>query len=133
MTAPRHRISRRSDFSRTLRNGVRVSSRDLVVHASPVPTMWPDPRNVRSDVAMTGGPWLGLIVSKAVGPAVTRHAVARRLRAAFAETMQSCPSPETFVVVRAHRSAALRSSVELAEQLQGALTHPRLARLGDRP
>lgn len=127
MTAPRHRISRGSDFSRTLRTGVRVSARDFVLHASPVPPVWPDDSRIRRDVALHGGPWLGLIVSKAVGPAVTRHAVARRLRAAFTATMDSCPSPETYVVVRAHRSAAQCSSVELAEQLEAAWRHPRLA------
>ncbi|MDL9936618.1 ribonuclease P protein component [Gordonia sp. ABSL1-1] len=132
MTAPCHRISRRSDFSRTLKHGVRVSARDLVVYASVLPT-WPDARGVRQDVATTGGPWLGLIVSKAVGPAVTRHAVARRLRAAFTATKSLCPTPETYVVVRAHRSAAERSSDELARQLASAFGDPRVIKAGSRP
>ena len=92
MTAPRHRISRGSDFSRTLRTGVRVSARDFVLHASPVPPVWPDDSRIRRDVALHGGPWLGLIVSKAVGPAVTRHEVARRLRAAFTATIYGIAS-----------------------------------------
>ena len=82
MTAASHRISRRSDFSRTLKRGVRISAHDVVVHLLVTPREWPDAAGRRVDVATTGGPWLGLIVSKAVGSAVTRHRVARRLRSA---------------------------------------------------
>ncbi|MEO9330264.1 ribonuclease P protein component [Gordonia aurantiaca] len=127
MTASSHRITRGSDFSRTLKSGARVNARDFVVHFAPVAPHWPDPSGLRRDVAMTGGPWLGLVVSKSVGNAVIRHTVARRLRAAFAATRHLCPSPETFVVLRARRSAAEVSSDELAEQLRSAFTGRRFA------
>ncbi|MBR7539376.1 ribonuclease P protein component, partial [Mycobacterium tuberculosis] len=73
-----HRISTRSDFSRTLKKGVRVSSRDLLLTVLVLPTQWPDDTGRRVRVASSGGPWLGLIVSKSVGNAVIRHRVARR-------------------------------------------------------
>lgn len=128
MTAPLHRISRGSDFSRTLKSGARVNSRDFVVHLAMVSPNWPDPRGLRRDVAMCGGPWLGLVVSKSVGNAVTRHLVARRLRAAFAGASNLLPD-ETYVVVRARRSAADRSSDEFADQLRDAFTSKRVAAL----
>lgn len=128
MTAPLHRISRGSDFSRTLKSGARVNSRDFVVHLAMVGRNWPDPRGLRRDVAMVGGPWLGLVVSKSVGNAVTRHLVARRLRAAFTGASHLL-FPETYVVIRARRSAADRSSDDLADQLRDAFASKRVAGL----
>lgn len=126
MMSATHRISRRSDFSRTLKRGVRVSTRDLVVSVSVVPTHWPDPSARRTHVSMTGGPWLGLIVSKSVGPAVIRHRVARRLRAAFRQVMSDVPAAESFVVVRALPGAVRCSSDEIADQLREALARKRI-------
>ncbi|WP_132992628.1 ribonuclease P protein component [Gordonia zhaorongruii] len=125
MTAETRRISRRSDFTRTLAKGVRVSAHDLVIHLAPTPTAWPDASGVRPDVAMNGGPWLGLIVSKKVGNAVTRHAVARRLRHAFEEARVDLPNTETFVVLRAHPSIAKRSTIQLTAQLRSGFAHRR--------
>lgn len=73
-------------------------------------------------------PRLGLIVSKAVGGAVTRHRVARRLRAAFREVTVLIPA-ETLVVVRARPSADGPNSVTLAGQLRSALEHRRVRAL----
>ena len=129
MTASSHRISRGSDFSRTLKSGARVNARDFSVHLAPVGPQWPDPTGLRRDVAMTGGRWLGLVVSKSVGNAVARHAVARRLRAAFASSRHLCPAVETYVVIRARRGAADRTSDELADQLRAAFTSRRIAEL----
>ncbi|MGV9709862.1 ribonuclease P protein component [Gordonia sp. NPDC003424] len=118
MVAAAHRISRGSDFNRTLKSGVRVSTRDLVIHALPNP-----------DLVTVGGPWLGLIVSKSVGNAVTRHRVARRLRAAFVSCIGEFPSTQTLMVIRARPSAALTSSADLADQLSGAVRHRRVREL----
>ncbi|MGO3325648.1 ribonuclease P protein component [Gordonia sp. (in: high G+C Gram-positive bacteria)] len=123
MTAASRRISRRSDFTRTLAKGVRVSARDLVIHLAPVGATWPDQSGVRPGVASVGGPWLGLIVSKKVGDAVTRHRVARRLRHAFAEVRDELPVAETFVVLRAYPSIVRCSSNELAGQLREGFAH----------
>ncbi|MFW0789971.1 ribonuclease P protein component [Gordonia sp. CPCC 205333] len=111
----------RGDFSRTIKSGARVGSRDLTIHFLRVGSDWPDTIGVRKDVALTGGPWFGLIVSKAVGNSVVRHTVARRLRAAFAYLCDSVDLGETYVVIRARPSAATRSSVELGNQLVRAL------------
>ena len=125
MSAESSRISRRSDFTRTLSKGVRVSARDLVIHLAPVPGVWPDETGVRSDVALEGGPWLGLIVSKKVGNAVTRHAVARRLRHAFAATAADLPNRETYVVLRAYPSIVQRSTSDIADALRRGFAHPK--------
>ncbi|MFW0793140.1 ribonuclease P protein component [Gordonia sp. CPCC 205515] len=120
MVAAVHRISRGSDFNRTLKTGVRVSTRDLTVHVAPV-----------TDLVTVGGPWLGLIVSKSVGNAVVRHRVARRLRAAFAARLPEFPRTEVMVVLRARPSAATVDSTDLADQLSGALRHRRVRALVD--
>ncbi|WP_026918083.1 ribonuclease P protein component [Gordonia shandongensis] len=132
MSADSVRISRKSDFTRTLSRGVRVSARDLSVHVARVPPRWPDDSAVRPDVAMTGGPWLGLIISKRVGNAVVRHRTARRLRHAFAATAPDLLGAETFVVIRAHPGVVERSSTELADTLREAFGHRKVAASRDR-
>ncbi|GAB17275.1 ribonuclease P protein component [Gordonia effusa NBRC 100432] len=111
----------RGDFGRTIKSGARVGSRDLTIHFLRVGSAWPDAAGVRKDVALVGGPWFGLIVSKAVGNSVVRHTVARRLRAAFAYLCDSVDLGETYVVIRARPSAATASSLELGKQLVQAL------------
>lgn len=119
MNSP-HRIHRRSDFQRTLSQGVRVRTRDLDVHRLEVAQSWP--HRSRSDVALTGGPRLGMIVSKRVGNSVVRHAVSRRIRAAFRQAVLPVCDSDTYLVVRARPSAAHRSAVELADQLGRAVS-----------
>ena len=127
MVAAAHRISRGSDFDRTLKSGVRVTTRDLVIHVLPLNTSPPaDPDERPAMVATVGGPWLGLIVSKAVGNAVTRHRVARRLRAAFARVHDQFSVPETMMVIRARPSTAQLGSAELSEQITTALSRRRI-------
>ena len=72
---------------------------------------------------MHGGPWLGMIISRKVGDAVTRHGVARRIRAGFREHRGELTVPETFVVVRAYPSIARRTGREIADALHDAFTH----------
>lgn len=106
---------------------MRVSARDVLINVAPLPARWPDESGVRTDVAAFGGPRLGLIVSKKVGDAVTRHAVARRLRHAFAQSRGALPAPNALVVVRARPGAAGCSSTELARQLRGGFAHWKVA------
>lgn len=131
MVAAQHRISSGSDFTRALKHGARVSTRDLIVHVAHPGSVRTDRPGPRDDVATSGGPRLGLIVSKAVGNAVTRHRVARRLRAAFRETTTLLPA-DTLVVVRARPSADGPGSVSLAAQLRTAYRHRRVRALLDR-
>lgn len=67
-----------------------------------------------------GGPRFGLIVSKAVGNAVIRHRVARRLRHMCAQVVDELP-PGTDVVIRALPGAATASSEDLLRQVRTAL------------
>ncbi len=114
MNSP-HRIHRRSDFQRTLSQGARTRTRDLEVHRLEPATTWP--HRSRADVVLSGGPRLGMIVSKKVGNSVVRHRVARRIRAAFRDVILPLGNDESFFVIRARPSAAQRSARDLAAQL----------------
>ncbi|OCF90676.1 ribonuclease P protein component [Nocardia brasiliensis] len=120
-----YRLHHRADFSRTVRRGQRIGRRDLVVHVHThgydgVVDMNerhgdPDGASIR-----VGGPRFGLIVSKAVGNAVIRHRVARRLRHMCHQMISELPS-DTDVVIRALPGAANASSAELLRQMRAAL------------
>jgi ribonuclease P protein component len=62
----------------------------------------------------------GLVVSKAVGPAVTRNLVKRRLRHLVREHLGGLPSG-SLVVLRAQPTAASASYTELAAELERCL------------
>ncbi|MEU8895226.1 ribonuclease P protein component [Nocardia sp. NPDC048505] len=126
-----YRLHHRADFSRTVRRGQRIGRRDLVVHAlvrgydGIVGTGGPDgvspELNAPADALVrVGGPRFGLIVSKAVGSAVIRHRVARRLRHMCGKVIPDLPA-EADIVIRALPGAADASSDELLRQLRGAL------------
>ncbi|WP_241383552.1 ribonuclease P protein component [Rhodococcus sp. CH91] len=111
-----YRLRRRSDFSDTVRRGRRQGRRDLVVHVL---------ERDRSDFLVSvGGPRFGLVVSKAVGPAVIRHRVARRLRHICAALVDDLPA-DTDIVLRALPGAATAESRDLDKQVRSGL-----ARLG---
>ncbi|MDJ0359906.1 ribonuclease P protein component [Rhodococcus sp. H29-C3] len=106
-----HRLHRSADFTRAVRQGRRMGRHDLVVHAY-----------ARDDASCVGvgEPRFGLIVSKAVGPAVTRHRVARRLRHICSEILLEVP--ETCdVVIRALPGSANLSSKDLQRQVRSGL------------
>lgn len=84
------RLRRPADFRAVLRGGVRVGRDTLVVHAVRTPS--PPSR-------------AGFVVSKAVGGAVVRNRVKRRLRHLTADALASSPHPVD-VVVRALPDAA---------------------------
>lgn len=100
-----------TEFAHTIRSGSRSAGRHLVVHVAR------DGEPAPADVAR-----VGFVVSKAVGGAVQRNRVQRRLRAIMA---QPDLSNGTLVVVRARPSAAQASFDELRrdthQQLQRAL------------
>ncbi len=85
-------------------------------------------------LAVDRGARYGLIVSKSVGDAVTRHAVARRLRAAAAAADAGGglgADASGLVVIRALPTSARRSGSELTTELVAALRLAR-TRLADR-
>lgn len=93
--------------------GSRAGSRTLVVHL-----------RARTETAISGGPRFGLVVSKQVGNAVTRHAVSRKLRAIARTHAETLPR-EFDVVIRALPAAATATSAELDRDFGRALAKAR--------
>ncbi|WP_153397189.1 ribonuclease P protein component [Ornithinicoccus halotolerans] len=113
MLPRQHRLTRPAEFTTVLRGGrdLRTPTRKagtalLVVHRRD--TLEPHPARV------------GFIVSGAVGNAVVRHRVTRRLRALMAQRLCQLPRG-CLLVVRATPAAARASYSELAAELDSAL------------
>jgi ribonuclease P protein component len=85
----RHRLSRSRDFDAVYRHGRSVSTRFLVLY-------W-FPREDGADAAT--GARLGLAVPKAVGSAVVRNRIKRRLREAFQARLPELPQDQDYVLV----------------------------------
>lgn len=102
MLPARHRLRRREDFARAVR-GRRSGSWLVVVH-------------VRASQPTVPSCRVGFVVSKAVGNAVTRNRVKRRLRAITAGLLRELP-PAHDVVVRANPPAANASYLDLEADL----------------
>jgi ribonuclease P protein component len=103
----RARVRRRAEFAVALR-GRRRSSGGLVVHWG-----WPsDPGSSPTCV--------GFVVSRAVGPAVTRNRVKRRLRHLMRGRLEVLPAGVT-VVIRALPASAGMSAADLGAALDRGL------------
>lgn len=100
-------MRRSADFQQAVRGGARGGRDSLVVHLT-----------TRTDLGP--GPVVGFVVSKAVGNAVVRNRVKRRLRAIVKDQMAMLPS-DTAMVVRALPPAAGREYAQLTEDFSGAL------------
>ena len=114
MLERRHRLTTSAGFSAATRTGRRAGTRTLVAHlsASGAPAV---PADVRGT-----GPQVGFVVSRAVGNAVTRNRVKRRLRHLVGERLGSLPS-ESLLVVRALPASATASYPGLGRDLDTAL------------
>ena len=85
----RHRLSRSRDFDAVYRQGRSVSTRFLVLY-------W----FAREDETVAEeGPRLGLAVPRAVGNAVTRNRIKRRLREIFRARSSELPHDNDYVLV----------------------------------
>jgi ribonuclease P protein component len=102
-----NRMRRADDFATVLRSGARARSGALVVHHTRTLT--------GADV-----PLVGLVVGKAVGGSVARHAVSRKLRAQLSARLDRLPSGSG-TVVRALPGAAAADSAGLGGALDAAL------------
>ncbi len=103
-----HRLTRPHSFRHAVKAGRRAGARTLVVHLSAA--------------AESGGtgPRVGFVVNKAVGSAVVRNRVKRRLRHAAGARIALLPD-NALLVVRAQRPAAAASYEELAADLDRCL------------
>ena len=103
-----HRLREPELFRETIRRGRRSGSGTLVVHWSA--------REGRS----AGPSLVGLVVSKAVGNAVTRNLVKRRLRHLTREQLDALPGSGV-LVVRALPAAGQAAFPELQRDLERCL------------
>lgn len=113
MLPAQHRMTRSAEFGATVSRGKRAAQPDIVVYT------------LRSDQAGEPGPRIGLIVSKAVGNAVARHKVSRRLRHAARAILDDL-DPAEQVVIRALPPSRDAISPRLEQELRTALQRIRL-------
>jgi ribonuclease P protein component len=100
-------MRRSIDFERAVRRGTRAGRSTVVVHLSRVP-------------GEVHGPLVGLVVSKAVGNAVHRNLVKRRLRTAAARHLDGLPG-DALVVLRALPRAAVADYAHLERDVAGGI------------
>jgi ribonuclease P protein component len=100
-----------AEFALAVRTGARAGRPLIVGHLL-----------VRQDVRHQQEPArVGFVVSRAVGPAVTRNRVKRRLRALMRGYLQSLPGG-SLLVVRANAAAAHASHPDLAADLDSVIS-----------
>jgi ribonuclease P protein component len=103
-----HRLTKGQDFAGTIRRGRRAGSGTLVLHlASP-------------GAVARGVPRVGFVVGKAVGGAVDRNRVKRRLRHLVRDRLEVLPAASD-VVIRALPPARDATADRLAADLDRAL------------
>ncbi|MBR7824803.1 ribonuclease P protein component [Actinospica sp. MGRD01-02] len=131
------RVRRGDEFARAIRAGRRSGRAHLVAYLAA------DGQSEKAtDEARTGpGARAGFVVSKAVGNAVVRNRVRRRLRHLCAARLGTLP-PGSILVVRALPPAAEADYALLGRELDaalerltggGAARRPRADRRGERP
>jgi len=110
------RLRRSTDFTATLR-GARTARGDgmVVLHAAPA-----DPSASAGADPRASSPRVGFVVPRAVGPAVARNRVRRRLRHLVRDRLGALPVG-TDLVVRALPGAADRTYEQLGPDLAAAL------------
>lgn len=111
MLARAHRLTSSELFRRASRAGARAGSRTLVVHLL---------------VLDEGDARIGFVVSKAVGNAVIRNRVKRRLRHLTRERLRALPG-SCVLVVRALPAAAEAEYSELGSDLDRCLSRVSLS------
>lgn len=105
MLTAEHRLRRSDEFTTAVRRGATARRSAVVVHAA---------------VGGDGPSRVGFVVGRAVGGAVVRNAVRRRLRHLVAARLDEIPLGST-VVVRALPGAASSSRRSLESDLERAL------------
>jgi ribonuclease P protein component len=114
-----HRMRHGRDFTLAVRRGRRAGSARLAVHIL-VPPAGLMPVAGSAPASGLVPARVGFVVSKAVGTAVVRNRVKRRLRVLAAQRLHRMPGG-ALAVVRANSLSAASSSAELAADLDRAL------------
>jgi ribonuclease P protein component len=117
--AAHQRLRRADDFATVIRRGRRAGRNGLVVHLH------------TRELDAPAEPRAGFVVPKAVGPAVTRNTLRRRLRHLLRDELPRL-APGTDLVVRVLPEAADRSFAELGGHLRSAIEAARRPRSGTR-
>jgi len=113
------RVRRGDEFARAIRAGRRSGRAHLVAYLAAADGREESDKAI--DEARTGpGARAGFVVSKAVGNAVVRNRVRRRLRHLCASRLGALP-PGSILVVRALPPAAEADSAQLGRELDAAL------------
>jgi ribonuclease P protein component len=120
MLSPKNRMRHSTEFGSAMRSGRRASRDDLAVVYLPPPAA--RGTTTGPEAFPVGGhpPRVGFIVSKAVGGAVVRKRVQRRLRHLMRPRLFELPNG-SLLVVRAKPSAATARYEDLGAQLDGAI------------
>jgi ribonuclease P protein component len=130
--AATQRLRHGTEFAAAIRGGRRAGRGTVVVHLV-VPAVSEHHSTVQSFVepAPAGGivapARAGFVVSKAVGNAVVRNKVRRRLRHLVRDRLAALP-PASMLVIRAQPAAATAPGTVLAADLDGALAAARAPR-----
>jgi len=115
----RHRLSRSRDFDAVYRQGRSVSTRFLVLY------WFAREDGADAAAAAAAGARLGLAVPKAVGTAVTRNRIKRRLREIFRTRLADLPGDQDYVLVvrpGLGEAAEARGSEWLTERVEEILS-----------
>lgn len=133
MLTAAQRLRRSNDFAAAVRGGRRAGRGTVVVHLTlpptpePTATTSPEPARAIGTETLSVPTRAGFVVSKAVGPAVVRNKVRRRLRHLVRERLAALPEGST-LVVRAQPAAAEATYLRLGADLDGAIAAARAPR-----
>lgn len=115
MLSASHRLSAAADFRQAVRRGRRAGGPLVVVHL-----VTPNVDKATSTREESGPGRVGFVVSKSVGPAVSRNRVKRRLRHLMRERVGTLVDG-SLLVVRAQPDAAGASYRDLGDELDRCL------------
>ena len=121
------RLRRRSEFQTAVRTGRRGSTRALTLHLATRDGAAKDRATATPSESFTESTRIGFVIPRAVGTAVVRNQVRRRLRHLLRDRLEQLPG-DSLLVVRVAPPAARLSSPGLASALDEALRRLRQSR-----
>ena len=125
MLAPASRLRSRAEFAEAVQDGRRAGTRLLVVHLCPVRAGHDTSVRAGHDTSVRAGhdstpTRAGFVVSRAVGTAVVRNRLRRRLRHLVRGRLDQLPAG-SMLVVRANPAAGAATFADLGRHLDRAL------------